>query len=115
MTNDKDNYILRATTAVERSSEYKQLLTELKNSPTGSYEIARRLLEQARRDGLDNDMIRKDIEFVLGDVMTSRHLRGILPLELKRKYTKANSDIMSELKQAGMVKQLASDSISKRI
>lgn len=66
-----------------RSNEYTQLLEELKDSITKTGDIAIRLYEQGKKDGLPNDAIRKDIELTLEGVIKERQLRKILPLELK--------------------------------
>jgi hypothetical protein len=112
-----DNYV-----PAGRSNEYIQLFKELRESFTGHVDIAKRLFEQGKKDGLADDLIRKDIEAALAGVVKSRQLRNILPFQLKRKYTlpqlpDGNSTIIAELKQPAKVgvRQLAPDSISKTI
>jgi hypothetical protein len=63
---------------------------------TSAYDIAKRLYEQGKKDGLDNDSIRKDIEAALAGVVKSRQLRNILPSELKQKYTLLDLAIIAE-------------------
>jgi hypothetical protein len=62
-----------------------------------------RLYEQRKKDGLEDHVIRKDIEASFNGVLTERRIRGLLPLELKRSYTvkpKANSEIISDLQRS---------------
>ena len=68
----------------ERSEEYINLLMEFKQSFISAEEIAQRLYEQGKKDGLSNIEIRQDIENALDGVVKERRLREILPLELKR-------------------------------
>ncbi len=64
-----------------------QLIEQLKHSINSSVDIALRLYEQGKRDGLTNKRIREDIEIALSGIVKERQLRNILPLELKRHYT----------------------------
>jgi hypothetical protein len=70
----------------KRSIKYIKLRQELKHSFNGSADIADRMYEQGKKDGLSNSTIREDIETTLYGVVKGRQLRNILPLELK--YTK---------------------------
>ena len=81
---------------IKRSDEYTKLLQEIKNSFISAADIAIRLFEQGKRDGLPNHIIRQDIETALDGIVKERRLREILPLELKRSYT-INSAIGAEL------------------
>ena len=84
----------------KRSSEYLQLLRELKQSFVKAGEMVIILYEQGKKDGLPNHIIRKDIETVLDGVVKERRLRELLPLELKRSYTitkQDNSALIAEL------------------
>lgn len=80
----------------QSSNEYLQLIEELKRSINSSIDIASKLFEQGKRDGLSNEVIRQDIELALEGVIKDRQLRNILPPELKRAYniTSVNSAIV---------------------
>jgi hypothetical protein len=88
---------------IERSNEYLILLEELKNSFVNAGDMVLRLYEQGKKDGLTNNIIRKDIVTALDGIVKERRLRDLLPLELKRGYTigakkhKANSAMIAEL------------------
>ena len=62
----------------ERSAEYTRLLTELKNSFVSAANMATRLYDQGKKDGLSNEVIRHDIEKALEGVVKERRLRMIL-------------------------------------
>jgi hypothetical protein len=76
----------------QRSQEYTKLLEELRNSFVSAANMAVRLYEQGKKDGLSNEVIRKDIEVALEGIVKERRLREVLPLELKRSYTLSDSD-----------------------
>jgi hypothetical protein len=111
----------------KRSYKYMQIFTELKHWRGGAYNIAKRLYDQGKTDGLSNELIRSDIETVLNGVVTTRQINRALPEELKRSGgydSKPRKDIMSIQNktpaQAAMEfknqsQQLATDSISKTI
>ena len=73
----------------KRSEEYSKLLEELRNSFVSAANMAVKLYEQGKKDGLSNEEIRKDIEITLDGIVKERGLRGILPAELTRSYTQA--------------------------
>ena len=73
----------------KRSEEYSKLLEELRNSFVSAANMAVKLYEQGKKDGLSNEEIRKDIEITLDGIVKERRLRGILPAELTRSYTQA--------------------------
>ena len=73
----------------KRSEEYTKLLEELRNSFVSAANMAVKLYEQGKKDGLSNEVIRKDIETTLDGIVKERRLREILPTELKRSYTQA--------------------------
>ena len=73
----------------KRSEEYSKLLEELRNSFVSAANMAVKLYEQGKKDGLSNEEIRKDIETTLDVKVKERRLRGILPAELTRSYTQA--------------------------
>jgi hypothetical protein len=50
---------------VVRSDEYLRLLEELKHSVTSAIDIANKIYEQGRNDGLPNEIMREDIEIAL--------------------------------------------------
>jgi hypothetical protein len=50
---------------VVRSDEYLRLLEELKHSMTSAIDIANKIYEQGRKDGLPNETMREDIEIAL--------------------------------------------------
>jgi hypothetical protein len=108
----------------KRSDEYTKILIELRNWRVGARDIAKRLYEQGKRDGLSNELIRNDIDTALNGVVTPRQLTRSLPDELKRSGGyKPRKDIMSfqktaaqaamEFKNQPATTQLATDSISK--
>lgn len=66
-----------------RSNEYTQLLEELRHSIRSTADIASKIYEQGKKDGLSNETI----ELALEGVINGRQLMNVLPLELKRKYT----------------------------
>ena len=72
----------------KRSEEYSKLLEELRNSFVNAANMAVKLYEQDKKDGLSNEQIRKDIEITLDGIVKERRL-GILPEELTRSYTQA--------------------------
>jgi hypothetical protein len=76
------------TTAKEmepkRSEEYSKLLEELKQAFVSAADVAVKLYEQGKKDGLSNEAIRKDIETTFDGVVKERRLREVLPVELKR-------------------------------
>jgi hypothetical protein len=76
-----------------RSAEYLLLLQELKATIVNVTELAVKLYEQGKSDGLPNKMIRADIEEALQGIIQERRLRQILPSPLKRAYniTSVNS------------------------
>jgi hypothetical protein len=69
----------------KRSEEYSKLLEELRNSFVIAANMAVKLYEQGKKDGLSNEEIRKDIEITLDGIVKE----GILPAELTRSYTQA--------------------------
>ena len=73
----------------KRSEEYSKLFEELRNSFVSAANMAVKLYEQGKKDGLSNEEIRKDIEITLDVIVKERRLRGILPAELTRSYTQA--------------------------
>jgi hypothetical protein len=83
-----------------RSNEYIQLIQQLKDSFHAPIDIALKLFEQGKKDGLCNEVIREDIELALEGIIKERQLRNVLPLELKRKYTvDPNSAMIAELRE----------------
>jgi hypothetical protein len=83
-----------------RSNEYIQLILQLKDSFHAPIDIALKLFEQGKKDGLSNEVIREDIEVALEGIIKERQLRNVLPLELKRKYTvDPNSAMIAELRE----------------
>jgi hypothetical protein len=86
-----------------RSAEYLLLLQELKASIVNVTELAVKLYEQGKSEGLPNKVIRVDIEEALQGIIQERRLRQILPLPLKRAYnitndiTSVNSATIAEL------------------
>ena len=77
----KDQILLAA-----RSADYLQILEEFRQAVHTSAQLATRLYEQGRKDGLPNEEIRKDIVKVL-DHIGERQVRRVLPAELKDVYT----------------------------
>ena len=73
----------------KRSEEYSKLLEELKQAFVSAADVAVKLYEQGKKDGLSNGAIRKDIETTFDGIDKERRLREILPAELKRSYTNA--------------------------
>jgi hypothetical protein len=73
----------------KRSEEYSKLLKELRNSFVSAANMSVKLYEQGKKDGLSNEEIRKDIEITLEEIVKERRLKGILPAELTRLYTRA--------------------------
>ena len=73
----------------KRSEEYSKLFEELRNSFVSAANMAVKLYEQGKKDGLSSEEIRKDIETTLDVIVKERRLRGILPAELTRSYTQA--------------------------
>lgn len=77
----------------KRSEEYVGFLKELKHAFVSAANVAVKLYEQGKKDGLSNEAIRKDIETTFDGIVKERRLGEILPAELKRSYTQApNSD-----------------------
>ncbi len=72
-----------------RSEEYVGLLKELKQAFVSAADVAVKLYEQGKKDGLSNEAIHKDIETTFDGIVEERRLRKILPVELKRSYTHA--------------------------
>ena len=50
---------------VVRSDEYLRLLEELKHSMTSAIDIANKIHEQGRKDGLPNEIMQEDVEIAL--------------------------------------------------
>ena len=50
---------------VVRSDKYLRLLEGLKHSMTSAIDIANKIYEQGRKDGLPNETMREDIEIAL--------------------------------------------------
>jgi PsbP-like protein len=73
----------------KRSEEYSKLLEELRNSFVSAANMAVKLYEQGKKDGLSKEEIRKDIEITLDGIVKEGRLREILPAELTRSYTQA--------------------------
>ena len=96
MINDDKNSIQTK----DRSEEYTRLLVELRNSCVSAAQMAVKLYEQGKKDGLSNEEIRNDIEIALDGVVKERRLREILPAELKRSYTHALTPTDPEPKSA---------------
>lgn len=89
---------------LNRSEKYLQLLKDLKEWGHNGVDIGMMIYEQGKKDGLPNDIIRRDIELALEGVVKERQLRNILPLELKRKYSiesESNSAIIAECDTPG--------------
>ena len=70
----------------KHSKEYAKLLEELRQSFVSAANIAVKLYEQGKKDGLSNEEIREDIEITLDGVFNERRLSGIMPIELTRSY-----------------------------
>jgi hypothetical protein len=68
----------------QRSYKYMQIFEDLKHWIGGTYNIANKLFEQGKEDGLPYEVIRKDIVDVLSGVVSARQLNRCLPDELKR-------------------------------
>jgi hypothetical protein len=82
----------------KRSKEYSNLLEELKQAFVSAANVAAKLYEQGKKDGLSNEEIRRDIEITLDGIVKERRLREILPLELKRPYAlKTKAEIYEEI------------------
>ena len=83
----------------ERSEGYLLILEQLKASIVNVAELAVKLYERGKSEGLSNKLIRADIEEALQGIIQERRLRQILPLPLKRAYniTSVNSEIDAEL------------------
>ena len=73
----------------KHSKEYTKLLEELRQSFVSAANMAVKLDEQGKKDGLSNEEIRKDIEITLDGIVKERRLSGILPAELTRSYIQA--------------------------
>jgi hypothetical protein len=73
----------------KHSKEYTKLLEELRQSFVNAANMAVKLYEQGKKDGLSNEEIRKDIEITLDGIVKERRLSGILPAELTRPYIQA--------------------------
>jgi hypothetical protein len=130
-----DKSLADKPTITERSSEYNQLIQQLKAeleaSNVRARDIALRIYQQGLRDGLSNEEMRTDIETVLAGMVKYRQLMYVLPQELKRsggydsKPRIAMTAIQTEAKAAmeakrkfsepTQVKQLAIDSISETV
>lgn len=81
----------------EHSEEYTKLLEELRHSFVSATNMAVKLYEQGKKNGLSNEVIRKDIEMTLEGIIKERRLREILPAELKRSYNvTVNSTLIAE-------------------
>ena len=83
----------------KHSKEYTKLLEELRQSFVSAANMAVKLYEQGKKDGLSNEEIRKDIEITLDGIVKERRLSGILPAELTRSYIQAitsNSAMITE-------------------
>jgi hypothetical protein len=92
----------------KHSKEYTKLLEELSQSFVGAANMALKLYEQGKKDGLSNEEIHKDIEITLDGVVKERRLSGILPAELTRPYIQAitsNSAIISETETNNQTKE----------
>jgi hypothetical protein len=73
----------------KHSKEYTKLLEEQRQSFVNAANMAVKLYEQGKKDGLSNEEIRKDIEITLDGIVKERRLSGILPAELTRPYIQA--------------------------
>jgi hypothetical protein len=73
----------------KHSKEYTKLLEELRQSFVSAANMAVKLYEQGKKDGLSNEEIREDIEITLDGVFNERRLGGIMPIELTRSYVQA--------------------------
>jgi hypothetical protein len=73
----------------KHSKEYTKLLEELRQSFVNAANMAVKLYEQGKKDGLSNEEIRKDIEITLDGIVKEGRLSGILPAELTRPYIQA--------------------------
>ena len=73
----------------KRSEEYVGFLKELKHAFVSAANVAVKLYEQGKKDGLSNEAIRKDIETTFDGIVKERRLGEILPAELKWSYTQA--------------------------
>ena len=73
----------------KHSKEYTKLLEELRQSFVSAANMAVKLYEQGKKDGLSNEEICKDIEITLDGIVKERRLSGILPAELTRSYIQA--------------------------
>jgi len=101
---------LAVITAVEqqkaRSEAYLQLFEQLKASIINVAELAVRLYEQGKRDGLPNKLIRADIELALHELIGERRLRQILPPALKRAYRQLADDDNIASVNSAMISEL---------
>ena len=73
----------------KHSKEYTKLLEELRQSFVSAANMAVKLYEQGKKDGLSNEEIREDIEITLDGVVNERRLSRIMPAELTRSYVQA--------------------------
>jgi hypothetical protein len=73
----------------KRSGEYSKLLEELKQAFVSAADVAVKLYEQGKKDGLSNEAIRKDIETTFDGIVKERRLSEILPTKSKQSYTHA--------------------------
>jgi hypothetical protein len=73
----------------KHSKEYTKLLEELRQSFVSADNMAVKLYEQGKKDGLSNEEVREDIEITLDGVVKERRLGGRLPAELTRSYIQA--------------------------
>jgi hypothetical protein len=77
-------------TKIKLSKQMKKLVAQLKGNTTEfvkrGYSLQQTILKiskQGEKDGLNKSEIREIINNTIGDVVSSRHLRRLLPLELK--------------------------------
>jgi hypothetical protein len=69
--------LLRRNKLQGRSNEYLTLFGELKGSFVKAGDMVLKLYKQGKKDGLPNDIIRKDIEIAFGEARTERRIRGL--------------------------------------
>lgn len=96
-----------------RSLEYTRLIEELKECIVSTTAAAQRLYEQGKKDGLSNEVIRKDIELALGGIVKERRLREILPPQLKH-VSKVRKPVLRHLSAANTENKITTAELNEQ-
>jgi hypothetical protein len=88
--------IMQVLDSSKGKQDYYDALEQLKHSYHKTVEIVQNIYDLGLKYGLSNEVIRKDIERALSDIIKPRQIRNLLPQQLKH-LEKANKTVRQSL------------------